>query len=106
MDWPQCFGGSARPCWLAPRGWDLAGQNRPRALTSNLSNAFAAQGGIFLFPFILIGLWQLRHDLRTRIAATGWLILFAVMTVIFPFAGSRGSFFHAGAGGLPFLGGG
>jgi hypothetical protein len=83
-------------------GWDLAVQNRLRAFASNFSNAFAAQGGIFLFPFILIGLWQLRRDLRTRIAVTGWLILFAVMTIIFPFAGSRGSFFHAGAAFQPY----
>lgn len=83
-------------------GWDLALQNRLRAFISNLSNAFAAQCGIFLFPFILIGLWQVRRDLRTKIAITGWLILFAVMTVIFPFAGSRGSFFHAGAAFQPY----
>jgi hypothetical protein len=83
-------------------GWDLALQNRLRAFASNFSNAFAAQGGIFLFPFILIGLWQLRHELRTKIAVTGWLILFAVMTMIFPFAGSRGSFFHAGAAFQPY----
>lgn len=83
-------------------GFRLAVQNRVRAFSSNLSNAFAAQGGIFLFPFILIGVWQLRRDLRTKIAVTGWLILFAVMTVIFPFAGSRGSFFHAGAAFQPF----
>jgi hypothetical protein len=83
-------------------GWDLAIQNRFRAFVSNLSNAFAAQGGIFLFPFILIGLWQLRRALRTKIAITGWLILFAVMTIIFPFAGSRGSFFHAGAAFQPY----
>lgn len=83
-------------------GWNLAFQNRLRAFASNFSNAFAAQGGIFLSPFILIGLWQLRHDLRTKIAITGWLILFAVMTVIFPFAGSRGSFFHAGAAFQPY----
>ena len=82
--------------------WDMALQNRLEALASNLGNAFAAQGGIFLFPFILIGLWQLRHDLRTKIAVTGWLILFAVMTIIFPFAGSRGSFFHAGAAFQPY----
>jgi hypothetical protein len=69
---------------------------------SNLGNVFAAQGGIFLFPFILIGLWQLRRQLRTKIAVTGWLILFAVMTVVFPFAGSRGSFFHAGAAFQPY----
>jgi hypothetical protein len=83
-------------------GWDLAFQNRIRAFASNVSNAFAAQGGIFLFPFILIGLWQLRRDLRTKIAVTGWLILFGVLTIIFPFAGSRGSFFHAGAALQPY----
>jgi hypothetical protein len=83
-------------------GWDLAVQNRAGAFMFNLSNAFAAQGGIFLFPFILIGVWQLRHDLRAKIAVTGWLILFAIMTIMFPFAGSRGSFFHAGAAFQPF----
>ena len=83
-------------------GWDAAIQNRLRAFVSNFSNAFAAQGGIFLFPFILIGLWQLRRELRTKIAVTGWLMLFVVMTVIFPFAGSRGSFFHAGAAFQPY----
>ena len=83
-------------------GWDLALQNRVRAFVANFGNAFGAQGGIFLFPFILIGLWKLRPDLRTKIAVTGWLILFVVMTVIFPFAGSRGSFFHAGAAFQPY----
>ena len=83
-------------------GWDVAVQNRVRAFASNFGNAFGAQGGIFLFPFILIGLWQLRRELRTKIAVTGWLLLFAVMTVVFPFAGSRGSFFHAGAAFQPY----
>jgi len=77
-------------------------QNRLRALSANFGNSFGAQGGIFLFPFILIGLWQLRRDLSTKIAVTGWLLLFAVMTIIFPFAGSRGSFFHAGAAFQPY----
>jgi hypothetical protein len=83
-------------------GWNAALQDRLAALSANAGNAFAAQGGIFLFPFILIGLWLLRHDLRTKIAVTGWLILFFVMTAIFPFAGSRGSFFHAGAAFQPY----
>jgi hypothetical protein len=83
-------------------GWDSALQNRMRAFSANFGNAFGAQGGIFLFPFILIGLWQMRHDLRTKIAVTGWLLLFAVMTLLFPFAGSRGSFFHAGAAFQPY----
>ncbi len=83
-------------------GWESALQNRERAFSANFGNAFGAQGGIFLFPFMLIGLWQLRRDLRTKIAVTGWLILFAIMTIIFPFAGSRGSFFHAGAAFQPY----
>ncbi len=83
-------------------GWNAALQDRLMAFNANLGNAFGAQGGIFLFPFIVIGLWNLRSDLRTKIAVTGWLILFAVMTVIFPFAGSRGSFFHAGAAFQPY----
>lgn len=86
--------------WLQA-GWKSALQIRARAFNANLSNAFGAQGCIFLFPFILIGLWQLRHDLRTKIAMTGWLILFVVMTIVFPFAGSRGSFFHGGAAFQP-----
>jgi hypothetical protein len=83
-------------------GWDAAVEDRLMAFEANLGNAFGAQGGIFLFPFILIGLWQLRRDLRTKIAVTGWIILFLVMTLVFPFAGSRGSFFHAGAAFQPF----
>lgn len=82
-------------------GWDAAWNVRIKALGSNLGNMFAAQGGIFLFPFILIGLWELRKEFRTKVAVTGWLILFFIMTFIFPFAGARGSFFHAGAAFQP-----
>ena len=78
-------------------GWDAALNVRLKALGSNSGNMFAAQGGIFLFPFILIGLWELRNEFRTKVAVTGWLILFFIMTFIFPFAGARGSFFHSGA---------
>jgi len=82
--------------WLAA-GWQSAVSGRLEALKLNFINTIAAQAGILLFPFILIGLWALRKDLRARLAAFGWLALFFVMSIIFPFAGSRGSFFHAGA---------
>ena len=82
-------------------GWGQALNVRLKSLGSNVGNTFAAQGEIFLFPFILIGLWDLRKEFRTKIAVTGWLILFFVMTFIFPFAGARGSFFHAGAAFQP-----
>jgi hypothetical protein len=82
--------------WLAS-GWDAILAARLAALRINLLNAFAAQGGIFLFPFILIGLWHLRSDVRVRFAALAWILLLAAMTLVFPFAGGRGAFFHAGA---------
>ncbi len=83
-------------------GWDAALQDRLVALGSNFGNAIAAQGELFLLPLIIIGLWMLRKDVRTKVTVTGWLLLFAVMTVIFPFAGSRGSFFHSGAAFQPY----
>ena len=82
-------------------GWSAAMDVRLKVLNANFGTAFAAQGEIFLFPFILIGLWQLRKELRTKIAVTGYLLLFFVMTFIFPFAGARGSFFHSGAAFQP-----
>lgn len=82
--------------WLA-QGWDKIISARLAALRWNLLNAFAAQGGVFLFPFILIALWQYRKDERVCLGALAWLGLLLVMTLIFPYAGSRGGFFHAGA---------
>jgi hypothetical protein len=82
-------------------GWEAAIQNRLDALASNLNTAVFAQGGLFLIPFILLGLWQIKNDLRVKISIVGWLILFLVMSVIFPFAGVRGGFYHAGAAFQP-----
>jgi hypothetical protein len=84
-------------------GWGVALQNRINALYSNLVTAFFAQGAIFLLPFMLAGLWNLRNDLRVKIAVIGWAIAFLVMSVIFPFAGARGSFHHAGAAVQPLF---
>ncbi|MGE5073616.1 MAG: hypothetical protein ACM3MF_09330, partial [Anaerolineae bacterium] len=45
--------------------------------------------------------WLYRKDERARLAAFGWACLFLVMTLVFPFAGARGGFFHAGAAFQP-----
>jgi hypothetical protein len=42
-------------------------------------------------------LWVFRRDIRVRFAALAWTLLLVAMTVVFPFAGQRGAFFHAGA---------
>jgi hypothetical protein len=82
--------------WLST-GWNNIISARLAALKWNFLNTFAAQGGIFLFPFILIGIWEYRKDERVRLGMLSWLGLLIVMTLIFPYAGSRGGFFHSGA---------
>ena len=78
-------------------GWNEILSDRLWALGTNLQSGFAAHGSIILFPFIVAGIIYFRKDERVKLAATAWLILFLVMTFIFPFAGARGAFFHAGA---------
>jgi hypothetical protein len=78
-------------------GWDHILKGRLWALTNNLESGFAAHGGIILFPFIVVGIIYYWKDERVKLVSIAWLILFFVMTVIFPFAGARGAFFHAGA---------
>lgn len=82
--------------WLS-LGWHEILTDRRWALEQNLQSGFAAHGGIILFPFILVGIVKYWSDVRVRLGVTAWLILFAVMTLLFPFAGARGAFFHAGA---------
>ena len=78
-------------------GWDKILSDRLWAMNMNLQSGFAAHGGIILFPFIVAGILYYRRDERVRLATIAWLILFLVMTFLFPFAGARGAFFHAGA---------
>jgi len=67
------------------------------ALSINLQNTLASQATIFLFPLILVGLWKFKKDLRIKIASISWIGVLILMSLIFPFAGSRGGFFHSGA---------
>lgn len=78
-------------------GWEHIFKDRVWALNNNLQSGFAAHGGIILFPFIVAGILYYWKDQRVKLAALAWLILFFVMTFLFPFAGARGAFFHAGA---------
>jgi hypothetical protein len=82
--------------WLNS-GWTSILNVRVDALKWNLQTTWAVQGAIFLLPFILIGAWIYRRDLRTRIGLIAWLLTFIVMTIVFPFAGPRGGLLHSGA---------
>lgn len=73
-------------------------QARAWAFGLNAVSTLAVQGGIFLLPLSLVGMWVRRKDWRVMIGGLGWLATFLVMTIVFPFQGGRGGFFHAGAG--------
>lgn len=88
--------------WLES-GWSEILKVRWWAFTTNLQSVIAAQGHLVLFPFIVIGMFIMRKDRRAQVGLLAWLILFLVMTLIFPFAGVRGSFFHAGAALQPLF---
>ena len=72
-------------------------RDRLWALGLNLQTFIAVQGNIILAPLIIWGLWRLRHDHRVQAGMFAWSATFVMMTVIFPFAGARGGFFHSGA---------
>ena len=72
-------------------------QVRLDSLKTNLESAMAVQGEIFLLPLILIGLWRLRKEWCVKLGLGLWVVTLFFMTLIFPFAGERGGFFHSSA---------
>ncbi len=88
--------------WLAS-GWVHIFQARLWALGQNLQTTIAVQGAIFLFPFTLFGLYRTRQHFITRFGILIWILIFLLMTFLWPFSGVRGSFYHSAAGVQPLL---
>jgi len=88
--------------WLSS-GWQAIFRARWTALGQNLQSCLAVQGQIFLAPLILVGLWKLRTDLVVRLGALAWVMILFLMTLVFPFVGWRGGFFHSGAALQPLF---
>ncbi len=88
--------------WRAS-GWGAILRVRGWALGQNAQTALAVQGEVFLAPFMLVGFWTLRQRRTVQIGGLAWLLTAVVMTVIFPFAGARGGFFHSGVALQPSL---
>jgi hypothetical protein len=80
--------------WLN-QGLKLILSSRLDALWMNFKNLLAFQSMVLLLPLMVIAIWKLRKKniIRFNVFMLG-LTLF-VMTVIFPFAGSRGGYIHS-----------
>jgi len=80
--------------WLA-QGWTAILSARLDALLTNLQTIVGIIGGIVLFPFLAVGFWNMRREKIVIITLVLFFVLFGMMSFIFPFAGSRGGFFHS-----------
>jgi len=69
--------------------------DRLKALGFNLQTLVASGGAIILTPIMLVGIWKTRKSTLTRLALAILIAILVVMTVIFPYAGERGGFFHS-----------
>ncbi len=78
-------------------------KDRLTATTENLQTLAVIAGSIFLIPFMALGWWKKRRDILVRTGFVMILVLLFVMSIIFPYAGERGGFFHALAGTQVFL---
>jgi hypothetical protein len=88
--------------WL-DMGWKYHLHARLDAFWLNIKTLIGVQGLVFLLPLIVSGLWKLRHEKRVILAFFLWAGTFGIMSFVFPYAGTRGGFFHSGAALQPFF---
>ncbi|MDD5370230.1 MAG: hypothetical protein PHQ40_14200 [Anaerolineaceae bacterium] len=77
--------------------------SRGQALLAELKTGLGVQGEVFLLPLAITGGWRMRKSSAVRLGIVAWLMLLAVMVMVFPFAGSRGGFLHSGAAIQPLV---
>jgi hypothetical protein len=88
--------------WLSQGARELLAQ-RLWAAGQNLQSLVAVQGLVFLLPLILLGMRRAWHEVAVRLFAFAWLLTFLVMSLVFPFPGARGGYFHSSAALQPIL---
>ena len=88
--------------WLS-QGWANLLGVRWDALKMNLQTALGVQFQIVLLPLAVWGFFRVRQKREAQIGGLMWLATLGVMTAVFPFAGSRGGFFHSGAAVQPLI---
>ncbi|HET91549.1 MAG TPA: hypothetical protein ENN99_12555 [Chloroflexi bacterium] len=84
-------------------GWEDILRSKLYALWTNFQHLVAEGGQIFLFPLIVVGLYQLRRQLDVTLSLIYLVLLYGIHSLAFTFPGWRGSFFHSSSALLPFL---
>jgi hypothetical protein len=84
-------------------GWANIANSKLWALDINLRRFLAENCLIFLFPFVLLGLYRLRRHPPVALTSIFLLFAYAAHSLAFTFPGPRGGFFHASTAALPLL---
>ncbi len=106
LDYNELF--SYPPDMLTPERWWQAGVgniilHRLEAMSLNLQSLIAVNGMIFLTPLVLVAALRLRDRPVVRLTLLYLLLLFGVMSLVFPFPGARGGYFHSSAVVMPLF---
>jgi hypothetical protein len=56
-----------------------------------------------MLPLAFIGMFNKKSTLTMRLTVLAWVIIFLSMSVVFPYAGSRGGYLHSGAAIQPLI---
>ena len=87
LTWERFFSGGLQPILAA----------RIDAFLGNSLTTVFVLGLIFLFPLVSWGVIILRRKAETRAAVLYFLFIYLLMTIVYPFQGSRGGFLHSSA---------
>lgn len=88
--------------WLAS-GLPAILSDRIQAFGSNLQTLIATGSDIILFPLLIVGYWKNRRHNAVNSIGIILLMTFIIMTLLFPYAGERGGFFHSLSSMQPLL---
>lgn len=88
--------------WLQT-SWREHLADRLQALQSNLMTLLGVQSLVVLLPLMGWGAWRLRKQRMVWVGMLAWLATLLVMTLVFPYSGARGGFFHSGSALQPLL---
>ena len=78
-------------------------EDRLWGLKLNTITAITVQGQIVLFPLLYLGVKKSWPNKEVKVGLAAWVILFILMTILFPLQGARGGLFHAGAALQPLI---
>ena len=81
--------------YFVENGLPLRGAQIWNALKQNLNSLVGVQFLIVGLPLFVVGLWKRKDNPVIRIAIIHLIIVFLLMSFIFPLAGSRGGFLHS-----------